>query len=62
MKCGDYAGWLPALVIPVGYGVLTTACGDGDDVWSGASGWIIGLLVGILLLSLILGVRRSRRR
>ncbi len=50
------AWWLlPLLVLQ--------ACGEDDDVWSGGSGWLIGLLVGLLLVILLLGaVRRNRRR
>lgn len=49
--------WLAPLMF------LMAACDEGeDDVWSGGSGWLIGLLVGLLLLVLILGAMKRNRR
>jgi hypothetical protein len=42
--------------------VVMGGCDDNDDVWSGGSGWLIGLLVGILLLVLILGARKKMKK
>lgn len=42
--------------------ILLAACDDQDDLWSGGSGWLIGLLVGILLLVLIVGATKRNRR
>lgn len=39
--------------------LLLAGCGGNDDVWSGGSGWLIGLGITILLVSAILAVRHK---
>lgn len=46
------SGWTSSLL-------LLGGCSDSDDVWSGASGWLIGLGIAILLVTAILAVRHK---
>lgn len=41
--------------------LLMAGCGGNDTIGTGASGWIIGLLLGILLLAAILTVNHRRK-
>lgn len=41
--------------------LLLGGCSDNDDVWSGASGWLIGLGIAILLITAILAVRSHNK-
>lgn len=51
-------GWTSSFAAAL---LLLGGCSDDDDVWSGASGWLIGLGIAVLLISAIFAVRRKNR-